>query len=294
MTAPVRPPSGASHAAPAPSQAPARAKSPSGAPARAAAAGSVAPPPARVPSAPPRNLSPSHQTAVGKPIPPPGELGAPAITARAKAIEEEEPFITLGVRETASVEEVRAAYLRAVKTWHPDRLPAELAAVRDDVGKIFAQMTQANHTLTDPEARRAYLAARAERHALMNRPRPEVLRLIDMALGKKDWSFATDEAKKLVNRDTEDSEAQAVLAWASCAGAEGAEALVRAALPLLDRAVNRDTQCVRAHFYRGMVNRRLGNLQHAYRDFARTVALDPKHVDATREVRIYEMRMKNK
>jgi hypothetical protein len=43
-----------------------------------------------------------------------------------------------------------------------------------------------------------------------------------------------------------------------------------------------------------MIHKRLGNSANAYRDFARVVALDPKHVDATREVRIYEMRMKKK
>lgn len=224
----------------------------------------------------------------------PMQVGAAAIRARAEIVEDEDPFVTLGLRDGAPIEEARAAYIRLVKMWHPDRLVAELEPVRAEVGKIFAQMASAHHKLTDADARRAFLTQREERVALLTRPRKDVLRLIDMALGKKDWPFASDEAKKLVARDPGDAEAHAVLAWVASSAAEGSESAVRGALPILDRSVNRDTQCARAHFYRAMIHKRLGNVGNAYRDFVRVVALDPKHVDATREVRIHEMRMKKK
>jgi hypothetical protein len=272
---------------------------------------SVAP---AMPSMPPSSVVPmrtastdSHQAVVvgsafpsslpsgsTKPAVGPVEVGVTGIRERAGTVEDEDPFVTLAVRDGAPVEEVRAAYIRLVKMWHPDRLAAELAPVRSEVGKIFTQMTHAHHELTDADARRAFLAQRAERAALLTRPRRDVLRLVDMALAKKDWPFATDEAKKLLARDADDAEAHAVLAWVASSAGEGPESAVRAALPILDRSVNRDTDGVRAHFYRAMIHKRLGNVANAYRDFARVVALDPKHVDATREVRIYEMRMKQK
>src|SRR5205814_938945 len=79
----------------------------------------------------------------------PGEAGVAAIRARAETVEDEDPFVTLGLRDGAPVEEARAAFIRLAKMWHPDRLTAELAPVRDEVGKIFSQMTTAHHTLTD-------------------------------------------------------------------------------------------------------------------------------------------------
>jgi hypothetical protein len=224
----------------------------------------------------------------------PAETGVAAIRARAETIEGEDPFATLGLRDGAPVEEARAAFIRLAKLWHPDRLTSELAPVRDEVGKIFAQMTSAHHLLTDADARRALLAQREERAALLTRPRKDVLRLIDTALSKKDWTFATDEAKKLVARDAGDSEAHAVIAWIGTSAGEGPDQAVRAALPILDRTINGDMQCVRALFYRAMIHKRLGNVANAYRDFARIVAIDPKHVEATREVRIHEMRLKKK
>jgi curved DNA-binding protein CbpA len=250
------------------------------------------PPPQAVVRASPRiSVPPAGPT---KPVVGPVDAGATAIRVRADTVEDEDPFVTLGLRDGAPVEEARAAYIRLVKVWHPDRLAAELEPVRAEVGKIFTQMTQAHQTLTDADARRAFLARRDQRAAVLTRPRKDVLRLIDMALGKKDWPFATDEAKKLVARDADDAEAHAVLAWVASSASEGPDSAVRAALPILDRSLNRDTGCVRAHFYRAMIHKRLGNFANAYRDFARVVALDPKHVDATREVRIYEMRMKKK
>jgi hypothetical protein len=259
--------------------------------------------PTPTPSAPPaaarNSVAPAmpsfpSSTPPANPVAGPMDLGIAAICARAETVEDEDPFETLGLRDGATVDEARGAYIRLVKMWHPDRLASELAPARGEVGKIFAQMTHAHLRLTDADARRAFLAQREERVALLTRPRKDVLRLVDMALAKKDWPFAKDEANKLVARDGKDAEAHAVLAWIVSAAAEGPDGAVRAALPILDRAVTTDAQCVRAYFYRAMLHKRLGNVANAYRDFARTVALDPRHVDATREVRIYEMRLKKK
>lgn len=258
------------------------------------ARGSGPPRPASTPS---RSLTPSPQpVAAGAPAPvaAPAELGAAAIALRAEVVDDEDPFVTLGLRDGASVDEARAAYIRIVKQWHPDRLPAELSAVSADVSKIFTQMTKAHQTLTDAAARSTFLTAREERAALLHRPRKDVLRLLDTAIGKKDWSFARQEAQKLVARDANDAEAQAVIAWIDCSAAEGSDSAARAALSLLDRAITNDAQCARALFYRAMLHKRLGSTTNAYRDFTRVVALDPRHVDATREIRIHEMRMKKR
>lgn len=222
----------------------------------------------------------------------PGQLGAAAIALRAATVDDESPFETLGLPANAAAEAARGAYFRLVKTWHPDRLPPELAAVRDDVGKIFNQMTQAHHTLTDQDARSAFLAAREARAVAMQRPRAVAIRLIETALSKKDFEFAADESRKLATENPRDAEALALVVWSTSAAGDGTEASVRAALAALDHAIRDDAQCARAFHYRAMLHKRLGDAASAHRDFARAVALDPKHVDATRELRIYEMRAK--
>ena len=58
----------------------------------------------------------------------------------------------------------------------------------------------------------------------------------------------------------------------------------------LDRAVNIDRTSSHAVYHRGLVQKRLANLPAAFRDFARALQLDPTHLEAEREVRIFAMR----
>lgn len=243
--------------------------------------GSVAPPPISV--------APSARAPSGAPTGP-SALGMAGIQRRAQTVEDEDPFVTLGLAPNAPVDAARTAYLQLVKLWHPDRLGAELAPVRAEVMKIFAQMTKAHQTLTDAEARRTFLAARAEQEALSHRPRKEVLRLIDAALAKKDLAFAADESHKMVMADPRDHDAHAIMAWVAAFAGEGPEPAVRSAVTALDRVIASDDECLRALYYRAVLHKRLGNGPLAHKDFLRVVKLDPKHVDAGREVRLYEMR----
>ncbi len=239
--------------------------------------------------------APTSKPLESKPVQSPSELGVAGIKARAQTVENEDPSFTLGLTGEGTIDGARAAYFRLVKLWHPDRMTPDLAPVRAEVGKIFVQMTKAHHTLTDPEARRAHLAVKNAKPIVPERPlRRDVIRIIDAAIAKKDFTLAAEESRKLLAGDARDCEAQALVAWIATSAGEGPEGAVRAALPALDRAVNGDTDCIRAHFYRGMVNKRLGNTNSAYRDFVHAVQLDPKHVDASREVRLHEMRMKKR
>jgi curved DNA-binding protein CbpA len=218
----------------------------------------------------------------------PAELGIDGIVARARAIEEESFFQVLGVAEGASAEAVRAAYIRLAKAWHPDRLHADLHPLRAEVAKIFALMSQAHQTLCDPDARRAYEASR--RATSVVRPRVEVMREVEHAKGRRDFEFLVQLCQELIEADSEDAEGLATQAWASVRGGEAPEEEVRAALTKIDKAVNLDRTDDQAVYHRGLLHKRLNNIPAAFRDFARAVQLNPKHVEAEREVRIFAMR----
>jgi hypothetical protein len=241
------------------------------------------------PTAPP---SPSPAAPTG-PVRGPGELGPHGIAARARAIANESYFQILGVAEGAPEEMVRAAYLRLTKLWHPDRLPTELAACRTDAQTIFSALTRAHQTLTDATARRGYLATRAEQAVAATSRRAEAIRSLERALLRKDYAAAQLEAQRLFDADGDDAEALAVLAWTTAKAGEAPPDTVRAAIATLDRAVLGDKRCKRAFLYRAMLHKQTGNAALAHKDFARVVELDPKHVDAQREVRLYEMRRRD-
>jgi hypothetical protein len=263
------------------------------------------PPSFRVPSsarmpavAPPSSRNPVAATpaaAVRTPIGP-ADLGPTGIAARAQRLASESPFETLGLEDGASVEAVRAAYYRLAKIWHPDRLPADLEPMRDEAHAIFSQMAEAQRLLTDPDARQTWLASRGSPGAggavpaPPKRARSEVLRDIDTSLAKNDLAAARVETQRLLDADKDDPDAIALLAWIGTACGEANTEVLEASVAQLDRAVNTDKDCDRAYYYRGVLHKRLGMTAAAVRDFARALQLNPKHLEAAREVRIAEMR----
>ncbi|MDB4941143.1 MAG: DnaJ-class molecular chaperone CbpA [Labilithrix sp.] len=249
----------------------------------------------RVPSAPSMQVtSPSPRpAAVQAPVFGPADLGPSGIAHRASTIENEDFFEVLGIAEGASVEAARAAYFRLAKLWHPDRLPADLEPFRGEVAKVFAQMTRASATLTDGDSYKSYLATRdrdAGKKNIAQKPRGEAIRDIETSIGKREFSVAEQNARHLVDADRDDADAMALAAWALVQAGEATEDVLRATLPQLDKAVHTDTYCERAHFYRGIIHKRLGNGAAAFRDFTRVTQINPRHVDAQREIRIMEMR----
>jgi curved DNA-binding protein CbpA len=223
----------------------------------------------------------------------PADLGAVGIAHRANVIENEDPFTALGLREGASAEAARAAYFRLAKLWHPDKLPEDLAPFRVEALKVFEHMSRAHRTLTDADERRTYLATGRTSSSSMpaaKRPRKNVLRQIEHAIARREFQTAEDMGRELANADPDDVDAQALAAWASTHAGEAPEDTLRSALSLLDRSVHRDQSCERAFFFRALLHKRVGNHAAAFRDFTRVVHLNPKNVDAQREIRIYEMR----
>src|SRR6187549_3705271 len=61
-----------------------------------------------------------------------------------------DPYVLLGVARSASQTEIKSAYRRLARRYHPDVNRHPAAAGR------FAQITEAYHTLVDPDRRRAF------------------------------------------------------------------------------------------------------------------------------------------
>jgi curved DNA-binding protein len=62
-------------------------------------------------------------------------------------------YTTLGVSRDASDDEIKRAYRKLAKDWHPDRHPED---ERDEVEKKFKSVSEANEVLSDPEKRNRY------------------------------------------------------------------------------------------------------------------------------------------
>jgi tetratricopeptide (TPR) repeat protein len=228
------------------------------------------------------------------------------IEKRAETIDGEDYFKMLGLEPDATPEQVKAAYFALAKSWHPDRLPAELIEVKSQVGRVFARFSEAYQTLIDPAKGKEYRELMKQGGG-SPQDQEKVLRVVDAALEfqkaeillkKNDINGAEQLASRAVAADPEQPEYVALLVWIRAMRRGDPPDLREGAtsthfddlLKLLDDVLRKEPNFERALYYRGVLLKRSGRSDKAIRDFRLAAELNPKNLDAVREVRLFEMR----
>ncbi len=231
--------------------------------------------------------------------PPPIDVRRKEIAERAQTIDKQNYFDMLGVTIDATVDQVKSAYISLAKTWHPDRLPTALADVRDACARVFARMSEAHQTLIDEEKRKRYLRLMKEGGETPEQQQ-EIANVVgatvefqkaEICLRKNDLAQAETLAKHAATLDPDQADYVALIAWLEALkpSSQSPEA-TQARIAELDRALKLNERCERAYFYRAMLLKRLHRDALALKDFKRVAELNPKNIDAQRELRLYEMR----
>lgn len=230
----------------------------------------------------------------------PSELGIEGVRERAKRIATEDPHTVLGLPTGASLEAARAAFFRLARLWHPDKIPAALDEVRAECKQVFVKIGEAHRELTDVSARinLEAMVGGANTVAANDSVRPPTvpgtLRDADAALARRDLAVAEEITRPLTSAGADGPSARAILAWCGTgAGTSSDRGVLENAAATLDKILTGDPDCVRALFYRGQVLQRLGRSEAAIRDYRKVMRLDPRHLDAQREVRVHEMRTRS-
>jgi tetratricopeptide (TPR) repeat protein len=246
--------------------------------------------------------APRHPVAV---LPPPADL-APAlaerwreIAERAGTIERADYFMMLEIARDATRDEVEGAFFDLAKKWHPDRLPHELAPIRDACSRVFSRMSEARSTLSDEAKRARYMGLLADGSGSPE-SQDAVAVVIEAATDfqkaevcfkRNDLAQAESWCKKAVDADPTQAGYHALLAWLMALKPEyQAPEKTAECIKMLDRAVSLNKKSQQAHYWRGMLNKRLGKNEAALKDFKFVTELYPRNIDAAREVRLYQMR----
>lgn len=204
-------------------------------------------------------------------------------------------FAALGISRTATPDEVKKAFIEAVKSWHPDRVPPGLEEVKPLFGKVFARLELARATVSDPERRARYIAELAKPTTaatasdVSSAEATLEFRKAEGLLKKNDASQAEQHLRRALQLAPANVDYEVLLAWLQ-AKPESSPARLHELVATLDRLIDRDPKCERAYFYRAQLQKRLDRTKEAMADFARAAELNPSNVDAVREVRIYKMR----
>ena len=167
--------------------------------------------------------------------------------------------------------------------------------MREAVTRLFARMSEAQQILSDPAKRKEYdqRGRRTEQDPEEAEHVQRVLRAAtafqraEILLKRNNFAQAEEEARQALNDDPSQPEYRALLAWLE-AQKPGAD--LAAAIAVLDKVLAQVPNDNRVRWYRGQLYKRSGRDNRAIRDFRAIVDSDPRHVDAQREIRLYEMR----
>jgi tetratricopeptide (TPR) repeat protein len=229
--------------------------------------------------------------------PPDTESVRRQILAKAQVVEGQNLFEVLEIPQAATKDEVKQAYFVAAKRYHPDRLVSMgLEALRAEVEKIFRRISEAYGTLFDDTRREEYKTSLmkpsgddAEAHAkAMKMLEAEMaFRRGEMLLKKNDFMGAIRELEQSVALNPTEGEHLAFLTWARvCAG----QTTHADAKPLFNQAIKLSPMCGRAYYYLGVCLKEDKDIDRAYNMFRKAKDLDPRLLDAEREMRLINMR----
>jgi curved DNA-binding protein CbpA len=233
--------------------------------------------------------------------PPPGRVESPEQAAFRAEIREragrtgENYYDVLGVAADAIPPVIQASFFQLAKKWHPDRLGPELADVRDLATRVFARMSEAHQILSDPVRRKEYDDVRksgggsAEEQEQVQR----VVRAVtafqkaEVLMKRNNLNLALEEARKALELDPSQADYVALLAWLE---STQLNSNLEEILARIEKAARLEPNNTRIRWYRGLLLKRMGKNGKAIGDFRFIVENDARHVDAQREVRLYEMR----
>ncbi len=203
-------------------------------------------------------------------------------------------FAVLGLPVSASVDQVKAAFLELAKVFHPDRLPASLHYLSAKVKAIFEAVRQAYETLHSEPRRGLYIAslttAQAPKSASPKEGAEEAFKRGESLMRKRDYVGAEWEFQTAFDLDAKASYL-ALAAWALYLDPARRQEAARAKQMMAD-ALRRDPDCGPAHYQLGVIARVEGNMDHAEGHFREAVRIMPKHPEANQELRLIEMRKK--
>jgi len=286
--APPRPPAGTSSGPkPGPGAAPSSGSGPKAGP-------GARPPPARVPTSP----RPAVQQAPPK-ISPATPMGLPAaetiedLRALAAKLKGQNHFEALGLNDKADASQVKVAYFRLAKSYHPDTVPEgappELGQLK---AEIFGRVGDAYRTLSDEKLRAEYVedlkhGGKGEQVDVAQILLAEELFQKGCILVKaRKWPEAVKMLDDAVKANAEEAEFYAWRGYAKFFANPDKKAGYMEALKDIQLTVKKNERIASAHYFLGHISKLTGDEKLALKEFKRAVEYNPDHIDAAREVRL--------
>ncbi len=234
-------------------------------------------------------------TMVGAPVP--QAAASPAVvkqlTDTLEAMRTQNYFEVLSIAKDVDPGNVKVAYFKLAKLYHPDTIPHGTPVVIVKLkADIFARVADAYRTISDAKLRAEYAAELA---AGGTGEKVDIAKILaaeeffqkgTILVKARKFTEAVKLFTEAINASDVEAEYYAWRGWAKFfLYADKAEGRVEA-LKDISICAKKNPNIAAMYYFQGYMAKVLGDLASAKTNFTRTVQLDPRHIDAQRELRM--------
>ena len=278
---------------------------------RAPPARPSAPPPVMKSAAPPppvmmptpavvRAMAPPAQVAISRPPPtfaqtPPGETPQQALKRCTELYERlmgVDHFEALGLeRKHATPAEVKRNFFVLAKELHPDTVsdPAQ-GALRDLKERLFSRINEAAQVLGDDKRRKEYEDELEGKKNSVDVARifaaEENFQRAEIFIKARKYQEGLDLIEKAISMNDQEAEFFAWRGYARFLLSRDRKAAYEDTAADCRKAIKMQEKCLPAHLFLGHMSKVVGEMKLAQKCYERVLQLDPKHVEAQRELRL--------
>ena len=207
-------------------------------------------------------------------------------------------FEILGLGQNASSGEISAAFVRAARQYHPDRLAGTgLQDLQPQAERILARVNEAVMVLQNPGRRAEYMESLSAGTSQTGQNLPTLLEAENLFLKGEVFLKKGDHGKAIeafglaCQGNPDEPQYRAYLAWSRFDDPRARkEVLVRETLKSMADVLKERPRFARGHYWVGLLWKFLNEPTRAEQSFREAVSCDPSFIEASRELRLIEMR----
>jgi tetratricopeptide (TPR) repeat protein len=227
-----------------------------------------------------------------------GGLERASLEAMAARFSAQNYFEILGVTPSATDADVEEAYVTLAEDIHPDRYSGSSEALRRVAEEVFAHVTRAYETLSDPRRRGEYILdkRREEREAAKEE---EGLKALEAArqfqrgealLNSRAYEDALAHFGRALELNPNEGDYHTHYGWTLHLCHPSEAPIIEEAMEHVRRGLKLASHGDRAYLYMGRLFRAVGKPAAAEKMFTRAVQIQPDSVEALRELRLINLR----
>ncbi len=219
------------------------------------------------------------------------------VTEFHSTINKKDHYEVLGVVRDASSKEIRDAYYRLVKLYHPDVNPKADHEIKEKAEEIFTRISSAYETLTDSEKRQQY-DSREELAEL--KTNAKYIYEAEMTFKKgitlliqRDYIGAEKKIGESLKMNPDEPAYLGAHAWTLFLSADDKSRVEKESMKSLEKAIATNDKIPENYFYLGSIYKHTGDLKKAEEYFNKALGLDNDYIEAKREIRLINTRKTN-